>query len=158
MDLGLGDGDVGKLIGRERPEGAAAGGEEEAANGIAVVAFEALEDGVVLAIDGEDADAFGFGGGGDGFAGHDEDFFAGDGEIHASVDGGEGGGESGGADDGNEDEVGIDGVDEIDEALGAGVNFDRGRESGAGLGGGLVVEESEVFDAGFSDLGECGID
>lgn len=158
MFEGLGDGDVGELIGREGAEGAAAGGEEEAADGVAMVAFEALEDGVVLAVDGEDADAFGFGGSGDGFAGHDEDFFAGDGEVHAAFDGGEGGGEAGGADDGDEDEVGIDGVDEIDEALGAGVDFDGGGESGAGLGGGVVVEEREVFDAGFSDLGECGID
>jgi hypothetical protein len=154
---GLGEGDVGELIGREGAEGTAAGGEEEAADGVAVLAFEALENGVVLAIDGEEADAFGGGGGGDGFAGHDEDFFAGDGEIHAAVDGGERGGETGSADDGDEDEVSLDGVDEVDEALGTGINMDAGWQGGAGFGGSVCIEEREVLDAGFFDLIEHGI-
>ncbi len=154
---GLGEGDVGELVSGEGAEGAAAGGEEEAADGIAVLAFEALEDGVVLAIDGEKADAFGGGGGGDGLAGHDEDFFASDGEIHAAVDGGEGGGEARGADDGDEDEIGLDGMNEVDEALGTRIDVDGGGQGGAGFGGCGGIEQGEVLDAGLLDLGEDSV-
>lgn len=118
MFEGLGYGDGGELISRKGAKRAAASGEEEAADRIAVVAFQALEDGVVFAINGKDSDAFGFGGSGNGFASHHEDFFAGDGEIHATFDRSESGCQAGCADDGDEDEVGVDSLDQIDKALG----------------------------------------
>ena len=120
----LSKGDEWELFCRQSAEGAAAGGEQETAEGISVPAFEALEDGVVLAIHREETHAFGFGSGGDGFARHDEDFFTGDGEVHATVNGGEGGGETGGADDGDEDEICFDSLHQIDQALGTRVNAD----------------------------------
>jgi hypothetical protein len=105
----------------QRAEGAAAGGEQDALHVAVAMAFEALEDGVVLAVHGQDVHAFALRGLGDGFAGHDEDFFAGDGQMHAALDGRKGRCESGGADDGDEDHVGVGFVHEIDEPLRAGV-------------------------------------
>jgi len=50
------------------------------------VTVEALENRVVLAIDGQEFHPALVGGGGDDFTGHDEDFLGGDGQILARFD------------------------------------------------------------------------
>jgi hypothetical protein len=114
----------GQLVGGQRAEGAAAGGEQDALHVAVAMAFEALEDGVVLTVHGQDVHALALRSFGDCFAGHDEDFLAGDGQMHAGLDCRQGGGESGGADDGDEDHVSVGFVDEIDEPLRSGVQND----------------------------------
>ena len=155
MFEGLGEGDVGDLIGREGAEGAAGCGEDESGDfGLAAaVAVEALENGVVLAIDGEEFDAALGGGGGDDFASHDEDFLGGDGEVFAGFNGGERGVESGGADDGDEDDVGTGEGGEFEQAFRAEVDFYIAGEQGAegGFLGGVI--NGDVADAGFAGLG-----
>ena len=157
MLQGLGDGDGGQLIGGELAEGAAAGGEEDAADLAVAVAFQALEDGVVLAVHGQEVHVFPLGGLRDGLAGHDEDLLAGDGEVHATLDGGEGGGEPGGADDGDEDHVGLASVHEVDEALGAGVKGDAVRELRLRFGRRGGIGEGDVLHAGLDGLLDEGI-
>ena len=114
---GLGHGDGGKLIGRQLAEGAAAGGEEDALNAAVAMAFQTLEDGVVLAVHGQDVHAFAFGGLSDSLAGHDEDFLAGHGQVHAALDGGQGRSQARSAHDGHQHHVGIGFIDEIHQPL-----------------------------------------
>ena len=122
------------------------------------MALEALEDGVVLAVDGEELRAAGGGGGEDVAAGEDEDFLGGEGEVFAGGEGGEGRLEAGGADDGDEDDVGGGELGEFDEAGEAGDEAGAGRKGGGrGAGGGVggVVVETDVADAmGAGDGGE----
>lgn len=149
---GLFEGGGGDLIRGPCAEGAAAGGEDEAADVGWGAAVEALEDGVVFTVDGEDADTAGAGGVHDETAGHDEDFLGGDGEVAAAIDGGEGGFEAGGSDDGDEDEVGFGGADEVGEPVFAGE--DRGGwgdHAFKGVGGG-GVGEAEVAAGEFCGL------
>ena len=80
------------------------------------MALEALEDGVVLAVDREKFCAAGGSGGEDVLAGEDEDFLGGEGEVFAGGEGGEGGLEARGADDGDEDDIGGGELGGFDEA------------------------------------------
>ena len=155
---GLGWGDAGEFLGWGIAEGAAAGGEDEALDVRGGAAFEALEDRVMFGVDGKDLDAFAACGLHDDTPGHDEDFFAGYGDIFSCFDGSEGGVETGGADDGDEDEVdggeggeGGEGVWAIEH--GGGVIG----ESGACGGGGLRVDECGDFGGPGADLFEEGV-
>ncbi len=115
---GLFEGDLGEGInGPDGPvtEGAATGGEPEVADGGRGFVFEALEDGGVFAVDGEDADSVATGFVHDDATSHDEDFLGGDGDVLAGADGGEGWGEACGADDGDEDDVGLGEHGEFEE-------------------------------------------
>jgi hypothetical protein len=100
----------------------------------------------MLAIDGEDFDAVFAGFGHDDFAGHDEDFLGGDGDVFAGADRGEGGLEPGGANDGDEDDVGGGEGGEFDEAFVAAADFGAGTE--------LFFEGGGFFDA--LDADGCG--
>jgi hypothetical protein len=133
-------------------EGTAAGGEQDALHVAVAMAFEALEDGVVLAVHGQDVHALALRGLGDGFASHDEDFFAGDGEMHAAFNRRECWSESGGADDGDEDHVGVGFVDEIDEALRPGVQNNIRWQQRPRFGRRGGIGESDLLHAGFTDL------
>ena len=149
---GLFEGGGGDLVWGPCAEGPAASGEDETADVGWGSAVEALEDGVVFAVDGEDADPAGACGCHDEAAGHDEDFLGGDGEVAAAVDGGEGGFEACGADDGDEDEVGCGGADEVGEPVFAGEDGGGGRDHAfEGVGGG-GVGEAEVAAGEFGGL------
>ena len=147
------DGDVGEGFLRvQRPvaEGAAAGGEPEVADGGGRLVIEALEDGGVLAVHGEDADAVLAGLVHHDLAGHDEDFLRGNGDVLARANGSECGLQAGGADDGDEDDVGLGHRGELQQAFVAGVDLDLGAEGGPEFvrlrgvgerdGGGLILE------------------
>ena len=68
---------------------------------------QALVDGVVLAVDGQDGYVAVAGGGGEDFARGDHALLVGEADGFAGEDGGVGGFEAGDADDGGDDEVGI---------------------------------------------------
>ena len=155
---GVGGSNVGEACGGPVAECAAAGGEDDATHAGVRVALEALEDGVVFAVDGENFCAGFFGGGHDEFTGENEDLFGGEGEVFAGGEGGEGGCEAGGADDGDEDGVGGGELGEFNEAgepadeVGAGGEC---AEIGAGGGVGGLVEEAHVANVEFArDGGE----
>ena len=97
-------------------ERAAAGGERDAAHARVRVALEALENSVVLAVDGQNFRAAGRRGGEDVLAGEDEDFLRREREVFAGLERGEGRFETGGADDSDEDDVGAGQLREFDEA------------------------------------------
>ena len=81
-------------------EGAAAGGDQEAAD-VVVLALEALPDGAGFAVHGEDdAAVFGFGGL-EHRAGHNDGFLVGEGDLLAGAEGGQGGGQADGAHQGD---------------------------------------------------------
>ena len=71
------------------------------------MAFEALEDGVVLAVHRQDPPAAGPGGGDDEAPGEDENFLAGEREVLAGGQGGQRRLEAGRADDRDQDQVGL---------------------------------------------------
>lgn len=152
------DGDIRQLVGQQRAEGAAAGGEQDALHVAVAMALQALEDGVVLAVHGQDVHAFAFRSLGDGFACHDEDFLAGDGEVHASFDGCECWSESRRADDGDEHHVSIGFIDQIDESLRSGVQNDIRRQQCARFGSRSGIGERDLLHAGFADLFGEGFD
>ena len=102
------------------------------------MAFEALEDGVVLAIHGEQFGAVLARRGHDEFAGEDEDFLGGEREGFAGVDGGERGLEARGADDGDEDGIRFGETGELGQAGESADEPGAGGE-GAGLPADLVA-------------------
>jgi len=135
-DLGEGfDGPGGPVT--ERP---ATGGEPKIADGAGGLVLEALEDGGMFAVDGEDADPVAAGFVHDDAPGHDEDFLGGDGDVLAGADGGEGGGEAGGADDGDEDDVGFGEDGEFEETGVTGGDGDAGETGGEGRGLGRILD------------------
>ena len=144
---GVGGSTVGEAFGGPVAECAAAGGEDDATHAGVRVTLEALEDGVVFAVDGENVCAGFFGGGQDEFSGENENLFRGEGEVFAGGEGGEGGCEAGGADDGNEDGVGGGELGEFNEAGEPADEVGAGGECGEiGASGGVsgIVEEADV--------------
>jgi len=148
---GVGGRDVREAFLRPIAESAAGGGEDDAADAGLRVALEALEDGVVLGVDGEEFDVVLARGGHDELAGEDEDFLGSEREVFAGGDRGERGFEAGGADDRDEDDVGLGERREFDEAGEAAVEFRAGRERagvGRGFRGGVgaIVKDGDVRD------------
>ena len=135
MTQGLLRGDRGEIPGPGFAERATRTGEDQALHGGGILPLQALEDGVVLAVDGKDA-ATGTGGGRHHLlAGHDKDLLAGDGEILSGCKGGERGLESGRADDGDKDQVGTGMGGEGFQSLSTVMDrpAERGRETGGRL-------------------------
>ena len=89
-------------------------------------AAQALVDGVVLGVDGEQGDVVLAGGGEDEVAGGDEALLVGEADGLAGADGGVGGFEAGDADDGGDDEVDLGQGGDADGAGGAVDDFDAG--------------------------------
>ena len=98
---------AGKFFERRGAERASGGGEDEAADFFVFAGAEALVDGVVFAIDGDDFGAALVGRGDNDFAGGDEDFLIGEGDFFAGLDGFVGGFEADDADSGGDDCVGF---------------------------------------------------
>ena len=145
-------------LGRPVAKRAATRREDDATHTGLRVALEALEDGVVLAVDGEELSAVFFRGGHDELAGEDEDFLRGEREVLAGGERGERGVEAGGADDGDQHDVRFGQLREFDESgksadeAGAG-----GKCSDVGASGGErgVVKHPDVAHAELAgDAGE----
>ena len=100
-------------------------------------------------------------GGHHGFAGHDEDFLAGHGDVFPRLDRRQRGPQSAGADDGDEDEIGLGQRGEFDEALDT-VRAARDGEFGVGKFLGRGVEFVGVGMGGHPDdfhpLGDVACD
>ncbi len=88
-------------------EGAAGGGEPDGFHFGVRADAQALVDGVVFAVDGQDGHVALAGGGGEDFAGGDHALLVGEADGLAGEDGGVRGFETGDADDGGDDEVGF---------------------------------------------------
>ncbi|MEY5016377.1 MAG: hypothetical protein RIS92_2735 [Verrucomicrobiota bacterium] len=154
---GLGWGDAGEFLGGSFSEGASAGGENEALDVGGRASFEALEDGVVFRVYGQDLNSFAACCFHDNAACHHEDFLAGDGDVLTRFDCGEGGVESGGADDCDEDQIDGGKGCEGGERFGAvedrcGVSCERGAGGCGGFGvderGGFGFPEANLFEEG----------
>ena len=120
---GLLKGDVASSSRLHAAEGAAAGGEEYLVHG-APLADEALEDGRVLAVDGQYGHAVAQGGGGDDAAGHHHGLLVGQGYGLAVLDGTQRGPQAGETYDGGQHHV--DGVHlhEVDHGWRSGKDLD----------------------------------
>ena len=105
-------------------EGAAGRGEPDLFDFVGCAAAEALVDGVVFAVDGEEGGVVLAGGGEDEVAGGYEAFLVGEADRFAGEDGGVGGFKAGDADDGGDDEVGFGEGGDADRAGGAVDDFD----------------------------------
>ena len=128
---------------------------------------EALPEGGVFGVDGEELAAGAPGEGDDEVAGGDEGFFVGERDVVSAIDGGEGGGQACDADDGGDDEVGVGVLDELERGVGAVEAGDARGQVGAvafaerGVGdveaSGLLGEEAGVSAGGEADDFEaCG--
>ena len=152
MGQGLLGGDVRKFFGRTAVEGSAAGGEGDVVDFGAAAGAEGLEDGGVLAVDGDDFGVVAASQVHNQVAGHDQGFLVGQGEAFAALDGGQSGGEAGGADHGGEDDVGLGQLGQaaavVDEDFGA----DEVMELLAEAEGGAVV-----WDAGVARVKAVGL-
>jgi hypothetical protein len=120
MFQGAFDSDVGEIFFRCGAEGTTGSREPEFTDGSGGFAVETLKYGGMFAVDGKDADTMFAGFAHDDFAGHDENFLGGHGNIFARANGGESGAKAGSADDGNQDDVRVGHRGEFDEAIGAG--------------------------------------
>src|SRR5215469_12022312 len=100
-------------------ERAARGGEPDLADLARLASAEALVDGVVLAVDGQEAYAAFAGGGQDEIAGSDEALLVGEPDGLTGEHRGVGGLESGDTDDGGDDEAGLGERGDADGACGA---------------------------------------
>ncbi len=107
MFEGLRGGDVLEVCKWGVAKGATGGGEPDLFDLVGGAAAEALVDGVVLGVDGEEIDGVLAGGGEDEIAGGDEALLVSEADGFAAEDGGVGGFEAGDADDGGDDEVGV---------------------------------------------------
>lgn len=120
--------------------------------------LKALEDGVVLAVDGKKFGAVSVRGFEDEFAGEDENLLRGEREILAGGERGERGFETGGADDSDEHDVGFGQLGEFGQAGGTGDEMSVGQKRflmGHRSGAGGLAENSDVADAKFTgDRGE----
>ena len=132
-------------VATKRPSGS---GEDQTSDARRIAAFEALENGVVLAVDREDVQAARRRGAHDDLAGHHQDFLAGDGQVFSGFERSERRTESARADDGDQDDIRFRVGDEIDEAVFAEEDLRRvaGRESGAQFVEFQFVDEAK--DAG----------
>ncbi len=135
MFEGLGGGDAVEVGEGGVAEGAPGGSEPDLLDFGGGAGAEALVDGVVLGVDGEEGYVVLAGGGEDEVAGGYEAFFVGEADGFAGQDGGVGGFEAGHSYDG--------GYDEVD-----------GREGGAADCAGGAVDD---FDAGDAVLFEAGL-
>src|SRR5579863_10335099 len=96
-----------ELIERELAERAARGGEPDGLDFVVGAGAQALVDGVVLAVNGQDRDAEAAGSGGEDFAGGDHALLVGEADGLSGEDSGVGGFETGDADDRGDDEVDV---------------------------------------------------
>jgi hypothetical protein len=119
---------------RRVAEGAAGGGEPDLFDFGGRAAAQALVDGVVLGVDGQQRDVVLAGGGEDEVAGGDEAFLVGEADGLAGADGGVGGFEAGDADDGGDDEVNFGQSGDADGAGGAVDDFDAVDAGGLSAG------------------------
>src|SRR5277367_6364053 len=99
--------DLGKFGQRQFAKWTARRGEDQAADFGAFPAAQALVDGVVFAVDGQQRDPAAFYGGHDDFAGGDQDFFIGQRDVLAELDGFVGGGQADYADGGGDHDFGV---------------------------------------------------
>ena len=114
--------------------------------------LEALEDGPVLAVDGQDADAAGCGFLHDQFDGSDEGFLVGQGDVHPLLDGVERRFDTGGADEGRQDDLGVAFIDEFQEAVTAGKDSTRRTDVTAQFISRLFVDHAGPFHLMVPDL------
>ena len=124
------------------------------------MALEALEDGAVLAVHGQDPRIVLARRGHDELAGEDEDLLGGQGEVLAGGERGEGGLEPGGADDGDQHEVGLGQLRKGDEAGEAPVKLRASREGTGAFGRGIgrVLKHRHMRHAEIArDLRESGV-
>jgi hypothetical protein len=108
--------DLGEPVGRPVAKRAAAGGQDNPADAGGRVALEALEDGVVLAVDREEFGAAFLCRGHHELAGEHENFLGRQGEVLAHGECGERGLESRGADDGHQHDIRLGLLGKFDEA------------------------------------------
>src|SRR5262249_9204737 len=91
------------------------------------------ENGGVLAVDGEYADAMFAGFAHDDFAGHDKNFLGSHRDIFTCANGGEGGAKSGCSDNGNQDDISAAHGSELDKTIGARRDINRSTQFAAQL-------------------------
>ena len=133
----VGGSDRRQTFGRPVAEGAAARGEDDAPHARLRVAFQALEDGVVLAVDRQKPPAVLSGRGQDELSGEHEDFLGGEGEILAGRQCRQRGFKAGRADHGDEHDVGLREPGELVQAIETPDDpGPRGKGGGLGFGGG----------------------
>ena len=154
LPVGMGEGlfgsDGGEIFQGRFAEGAAGGGEDEAADLLGRAAAEALVNGVVLAIHGQEFAAGFVGRGHDQFAGGDEDFLVGKGDLLAKAHSFVGGLEADDANGGGNDDIGLGMSAYSAHAFTAVVNFRRAEAL-------LAEEASELGGAGgIADGNEIG--
>src|ERR1039458_9039292 len=130
-------------------ERAAGGGEPDALDFVHAASTEALVDGVVLAVDGQQWFALAAGLGRDQLSGNDQAFFVGEADRLAGFDGFIGGFEAGDSDDGTDYEIDFGMGRDADRALGAMDDLNLGQagslETGVeGLRGGLVGHRNDA--------------
>ena len=116
------------------PERPAGGGQPDGLDFLVRADAQALVDGVVLAVDGQDGHVALARGGGEDFAGGHHALLVGQAHGLAGQDGGVRGFEAGDADDGGDDEIGF-------------------RQSGAGDGAFGAVDDLDAGDAGLAQPG-----
>ena len=124
MLQGLGGCDALQLVERERAEGAAAGRQDEFFYW-AYFAHEALEDGAVLAIDGQQRHLVLQAEAGDEFAGHDERLLVGQGDGLARLDGADGGAQTAEAHKGRQHDVHRPHLHHLAEGIGSRIDLYR---------------------------------
>ena len=129
---------------RQRAERAAGCGEHEARDLVPALAAQQLVEGVMLAVDRQQAHAPSARAGRDGPAGEDEDLLARQGDVLARLDGREGGLQPRGADDGGDDGA------HLGEAGGLGQPLRSPEDAGAGgeLAGGAGGERGRRVPQG----------
>ena len=132
---GIGGGDGQQLFLAERAERAAGAGEQDLLDFVVALADEALEDGRVLAVNGQDGHVVLLGELADEFSGDDERLLVGQAYLLAGPDGMDGGLKAGEADHRREHHVDGVGLDDVAEGAGTGVDLDVGPvgEQGAEL-------------------------
>ena len=130
--------DVVEVCERGVAEGAAGGGEPDLLDLVGCAAAQALVDGVVLGVDGQQVDTAFACGREDEVAGGDEALLVGEADGLAGENCGVGGLEAGDADDGGDDEVGLGQRGDADGSGGAVDDF------GAGDSGGLQARAELV--------------
>lgn len=159
MVEGLFGGDVSEFGLWGVAEGATAGGEDEFDDFLALAGAEALVGAVVFAIDGKHFDTALGDFAHDDFAAGDEDFFVGEADALAGLDGGEGGFEAGDAHDGADERGGFRSGGGEDAALA--VNLDlrpfvgaeaHGSKLLGELGACVVIGDSDEAWTEFVDL------
>ena len=124
MLQGLGGCDALQLVERERAEGAAAGCQDEFFYW-AYFAHEALEDGAVLAIDGQQRHLVLQAEAGDEFAGHNERLLVGQGDGLACLDGADGGAQTAEAHKGRQHDVHRPHLHHLAEGVGSRIDLYR---------------------------------